>query len=157
METAFDFKRPVDHFLKCTGIAAIEIGAGGDVTVHKTVEIEPPTNRLSFCCVAGDAKRLAALARRCRGDQTAIAAHLVERADALGISLTPHAVVVDRALTAVDAVNAAFDGLMAAGDMAAINRAFKAARAETPALRYRDYLETCRLRALEAMARQATR
>ncbi len=40
------------------------------------------------------------------------------------------------------------------GGLGEFNRAFKIARAETPALRYRDYLEAWRTNTLEAMARQ---
>ena len=48
------------------------------------------------------------------------------------IGITPHHVVVDRAFAAVDAVNAEFKRLQDNGKMREINRAFKAARAETP-------------------------
>lgn len=144
----------VDHFLKCTGVAAIEIGADGETTVRKAVETLVADGAIAYCGTAGDVKRLAARIRRRTGDQAALVAQLHQLAEDLHICLTPHALVVERAIAAVETVDATFSQLRASGKMKGINAGFKVARAETPALRYRDYLETCRLRALEVMAKQ---
>ena len=82
--------------------------------------------------MAGDAGRLAALAHRCSGDQAAVARQLRTLSRDLCIGISPHAVVVDRAFAAVDAVNAEFRRMQDSGGMREINNAFKAARAETP-------------------------
>ena len=52
--------------------------------------------------------------------------------------LTPHAIPVDRALTAVAAVNDTIDKMGSTGELKAFNRAFKEARRADPAIRYFD-------------------
>jgi hypothetical protein len=146
--------RLAEHYLICSGIAAIEIGAGGEVAVREIVDTKPTAGAISICCRAGDAGRLAALAHRCSGDQAAVARQLRIFARDLCIGLSPYHVVVDRAFAAVEAVSAAFKRMQEAGEMRDINQAFKAARAETPSLRYQDYLQSRKLAALEAMAAQ---
>ncbi len=146
-----------DRYLRSAGIAAIEIGADGEIVVRETVDTEASAGCISIVCLPGDLDRLAALAQRCRGDQAAVARQLRQLANDLHIGITPHAVVVDRAFAAADAVNAEFKRLQDTGGMREINSAFKAARAETPSLRYRDYLDAWRANTLEAMARQLTR
>jgi hypothetical protein len=116
-------------------IAAIEIGAGGEVTARETVDTEASAEVISICCMAGDAGHLAALAHRCSGDQAAVARQLRTLARDLCIGISPHAVVVDRAFAAVDAVNAEFRRMQDSGGMCEINKRFQA----WPAQRRRRY------------------
>jgi hypothetical protein len=46
--------------------------------------------------------------------------------------------------------------MQANGGMAAVNRAFKAARAATPSLRYRDHIKAFKLKMVEEIAAQMT-
>lgn len=143
-----------ERYLECAGIAAIEIGAAGEVTVGETVTTEASVGCISLVCLAGDVSRLAALAHWCRGDQAAVARQLRQLANDLYIGVSPHHLVVDRALAAVDAVTVALKRMQDTGGMQDLNRSFKIARAETPSLRYADYLDAWKANALEAMAKQ---
>jgi hypothetical protein len=142
-----------DHYLKSAGIAAIEIGADGEVSVRETVDTKQ-MDGICYCCVARDIDRLAALARRCRGDQAAVAMQIEQLGADHYIGVTHHAVVVDRAMAAVDAVHDMMQRMQGSGGMKQVNEAFKAARATTPSLRYRDHLEAFKLKLIEAMAAQ---
>lgn len=130
-----------DHYLQCAGIAAIEIGAGGEITVREVVTSEATPGCISIVCMAGDVSRLAALAHQCSGDQAAVARQLRRLANDLYIGVSPHSLAVDRREGAVDAVNDAMRRMQDSGGMGDLNRAFKVARAEQPSLRYRDYLD----------------
>lgn len=141
-----------DHYLRSASVAAIEIGAAGEVTVREVVTTEASAGCISLVCLAGDLQRLAGLAHQCRGDQAAVARQLRQLANDLYIGVSPHDLVVGRAFAAVNAVNAEFKRMQDSGQLREINRAFKAARAETPSLRYQDYLDARRLSAMEAMA-----
>lgn len=145
-------KALADHFLKTAGIAAIVIGADGEVTACGTIGIDLPDGWVCFGCLAGDIDRLTVLARRCRGDQAEVAAQLEQLAADHFIGLSRHADVVARALHAVAAVDHRIRELQASGGMVEANRAFKAARATEPSLRYRDHLDSFRLKLLEQMA-----
>lgn len=57
---------------------------------------------------------------------------------------------------AVAAVDHRIREMQANGGMAAVNRAFKAARAATPSLRYRDHIEAFKLKMVEEIAAQMT-
>jgi hypothetical protein len=72
----YDLPKRSRRYLQFSGIAAIEIGADGEVTVRETVDTEASSEVISICCMAGDASRLAALAHRCSGDQAAVARQL---------------------------------------------------------------------------------
>lgn len=141
-----------DYYLQCAGIAAIEIGAGGEVTVRESVTTEASAGCVSIVCLRGDLERLAGLAHQCCGDQAAVARRLRQLAAGLYIGITPHRVVVDRALAAVDAVNGTVRQMQEIGGMREVNRAFKAARTETPSLRYQDHMEALKLKLIQGMA-----
>lgn len=141
-----------DRYLQFSGVAAIEIGADGTVMVRGIVDTRANAETILICCLADDAGRLVALAHGCSGDQAAVARQLRQFARDLCIGITPHAVVVDRAFAAVDAVNAEFKRMQGSGEMREINSAFATARAETPSLRYQDYVLSRKVAALEAMA-----
>ena len=144
-----------EHYLKVAGIAAVSVDRAGAISAQPAASMEIPAVVVSFCCMSGDEARLARIAEGCRGNQAAVAAQLEQLAGDLRIGLTPHAVVVQRALAAVDAVNAAIERLQSTGGLSDINRAFKAARKEMPSLRYFDYLHAHKAAMLEALARGA--
>jgi hypothetical protein len=143
-----------DHYLKAADIGAICIDVDGSVTMYETVGVKIPTGMVILCCRSGDISQLAALARACRGDQAAVAVQLEQLAGDLGIGLSPHAVVVDRALAAVEAVNTTIDHMQRTGGMREFNAMFKTARSVAPSLRYHDYLHGRKAEMLEAMARE---
>lgn len=74
-----------DHYLRSAGIAAICIDADGEVMAYRTIGLELPAGLVCFACLRSDVERLAALARRCRGDQAAIAAQIEQPAGDLYI------------------------------------------------------------------------
>ena len=129
-----------DHYLRSAGIAAICIDADGEVMAYRTIGLELPAGLVCFACLRSDVERLAALARRCRGDQAAIAAQIEQPAGDLYIGLSRHADVL-RGRCAVGLVDHRIREMQANGGMAQVNRAFKEARAATPSLRYRDHLD----------------
>jgi hypothetical protein len=63
-----------DHYLKNAGIAAVCMDADGAVTAYGTLGIRLLAGLICYGCRRGDVERLAAHARRCRGDQAAVAA-----------------------------------------------------------------------------------
>lgn len=143
-----------DHYLKSSGVAAIVISPDGKVTACGTIGIDLPPGWVCFGCLAGDIDRLAGLARRCRGDQAEVAAQLGQLAADHFIGLSRHADVVARALHAVALVDDRIREMQSSGGMAAVNRAFKTARAVTPSLRYRDHLDAFKSKLIEQMAAQ---
>ena len=96
------------------------IDVDGSVSLFETVGIEVPADLVVLCCSAGEAGRIAGLVRASGDSQAAVAARLEQLAGDLGI--TPHAIVVERAFAAGDAINAAIERLQATGGMKDINR-----------------------------------
>ena len=94
-----------DHYLKSAGIAAICIAADGEVTAYATIGIGLPAGLVCYGCMRGDVERLAAPARRCRGDQAKVAAQVEQLAADLYVGLSRDADIVARAMHAVAAVD----------------------------------------------------
>jgi hypothetical protein len=149
-------ERLADHFMKCAGVAAVSVDDAGTIRVVDPVGIARPEGCVVLCCTRGNHVKVAALAfsRAQLKDGQAVALAAVRSAAAdLGISLTPHEAVVQRACAAVAAVSETIAKMQQTGGMKDLNRDFKAARKVNPALRYHDYLHDRKAAMLEAMAR----
>lgn len=147
-----------DHFLKAAGVAAIWIGLDGYIGADDLARVKSEPGRIVYCCPRGSHFVLAYRLQLWKQDQFAasaatIAQRLEELAFEAGVGLTKHSVATDRALQAVNAVEAKIEVLKQAGDMASVNAAFKAARAANPAIRFGDFMHAKKTELLEALVR----
>jgi hypothetical protein len=143
-------ERLADHYIEASGIAGIWIDdATGDTGGLHVVSIDRPLGRRIYCLASFS--EAMALARQCYlyRDMT-----VEQRAEKMGIALTAHSDVIERANRAVDAVNATMKQWQDTGGMASINSAFKARRKIEPSLRYQDWLHRHKELMLETMARE---
>jgi hypothetical protein len=81
-------ERLADHYLRTARIAAICIHAYGAFMAYRTIGLELPAGLVCFGCMRRDAKRLAAHARRCRGDQAGRPDRTARRGSLQGLSVT---------------------------------------------------------------------
>jgi len=125
-----------EYYLRAAGVAAVWIDATGHVGAQDVASIENEPGRTVYCCERGVhfilAYRLFEWKKAGEVDLAAVIAKLDDLADRGGVGLTPHAVAVDRALTAVAAVNETIDKMGSTGELKAFNRAFKEARRIDP-------------------------
>lgn len=147
-------ERLADHFIRSAGVAAVYVDDDGAIGVVDPVTVEQGV-RVLFCCPRGDHLKVAEMAfgvvPAIPGPAGALAA--VRTAAAwLGVTLTPHEAVIQRAFVAVDAVSETIAKMQHSGGMKGFNRDFKAARKVNPALRYHDFLHDRKAAMLAAMA-----
>jgi len=161
-QISFSFDMPTraellaDHFIKCAGIAAVYVDAGGAIGALDDVGAFAPGD-VVFCCARGiHAKVAAAAAARAPtgGAQAAALAAVRAAAAEAGLSLTPIETVIRRAFAAVDAVTATIKQMQRSGGLKNLNRQFKAAREANPKLRYQDFLHDRKAGMLEALAKK---
>ena len=88
-----------------------------------------------------------------RGGPSHDCGKLEDLSDRGGVGLTPHAVVLDRALAAVAVVNEIIEKMGSTGELQDLNAKFKAARKADPSVKYSDYVEARKAAMLEALAR----
>jgi hypothetical protein len=147
-----------EYYLRAAGVAAVWIGADGHVGAEDVAAVTEDPARTVYCCTRGAhfmlAYRLFEWKKSVQVDPTCIAAKLEELAILGGVGLTPHAVVIERAMAAVAAINEAVDKMGATGELREINQAYKAARKDEPSLRYADYLDARKAAMLQAFAQQ---
>jgi hypothetical protein len=150
-----------EYYLRAAGVAAVWIDADGHVGAQDvaSIEIHPP--RIVYCCLRGFhftlAYRLYEWKKAIEADPPAIAVKREELADLGGVGLTPHQIVVDRAMATVALINRTMAKMQATGELRKWNQAFKAARAAEPSLRYADYLEARKAAMVESIAHQGAR
>jgi hypothetical protein len=72
----------------------------------------------------------------------------------MGIGLTPHQAVIQRALAAVETVNQRIADLQKTGGMRELNAEFKAARKAGTVVRYHDFLHAKKMAMLKAIAQR---
>jgi hypothetical protein len=128
-----------DHFIRSAGIAGVYVDADGAIgAVDHVSMFGHPDGRVMFCCARGNHAKVAALAGARIGagrGQPAGMAAVREAAAEMGIGLTPHDTVIQRAFAAVGVVNAKIEEMQKSGDLKELNRDFKAARTADPKLR----------------------
>jgi hypothetical protein len=150
-------ERLADHFIKAAGITGVYADARGAIGVVDVVGIQCDRSQALFCCTAGRqgllAERAATKLQPRAGRAAAVAAICAAAAE-LRFGLTPHETVIRRAFAAVAGVTKKMAELQNAGGMKELNRAFKAARAADPSLRYYDFIHAKKIEMLEAIARQ---
>jgi hypothetical protein len=116
-----------------------------------------PNGRVMFCCARGNhakAATLAAVRMRAGSGQAGALAAVCEAAAELGIGLTPHGTVIQRAFAAVQMVDDQIIELQRTGGMKQLNAEFKAVRKAGAVFRYQDFLHAKKLAMLEAIARR---
>jgi hypothetical protein len=145
-------ERLADHYLEVAGIAAVAIADDGAISVRRFVTTDRIDGARLVCCASFASALSLARAQYLYGGMS-----IEDRAMQMGIGVTPHQVVIERALAAVEKVNAAIAEMQQSGGMREVNAAFKAARLADPSLRYQDHLHACKERMLEALAREAGR
>jgi hypothetical protein len=150
-------ERLADHFIQAAPIAAVYVGAAGEISAFDVVGFEAPWDGVLLCCAEGKqvvivAKAAARIAPAC-GPHAALAALRAAAANA-GVGLTPHGAVAQRALATVEMVNDRITELQRTGGLRDVNAEFKAARAAGKVARYRDFLHAKKLAMLEAIAGQ---
>lgn len=141
-------ERLADHYLAKSGIAGIWIDdKTGDTGALNVVTIDRLEGRSIYCC-----QRFSEALILARDTCLYREISLLHRAGLRGIGVTPHEVVVARAMAAVETVNARIAAAQLNGAMRQINRKFKEARKADPGLRYHDFLHGHKETLLEAMA-----
>jgi len=146
-----------DHFLKSAGIAAVYADDAGAIGAVDIVGIDAPPGWALLCCAPGKQAAIAAKAsiRVVVGmGQGAALAAVREAAAELGIGLTPHETVIQRAVIAVETVNQRIADLQKTGGMKEMNAEFKAARKAGTVIRYHDFLHAKKMAMLEAIAQR---
>ncbi len=146
-----------EHFLRAAGVATVYVDAAGAIGAVDVVGIGAPAGWVLLCCARGNHAKVATLAAaRVPGKhgQAAALAAVREAAAEMGIGLTPHETVVQRALGAVEAVDKRIADLQKTGGLRDINDEFKAARKAGTTVRYRDFLHAKKAVMLEAIARR---
>jgi hypothetical protein len=116
-----------------------------------------PPGWVLLCCARGRQIGIAAkaAARVTAGaDQAAARAALRSVAADCGVGLTPHQMVIQRALAAVETVNQRMADLQKTGGMRDMNDEFKQVRKAGTIVRYHDFLHAKKLAMLEAIARR---
>jgi hypothetical protein len=147
-----------DHFLKAAGIAAVYADAAGAFGAVDVVGIDTPSGWALLCCAPGKqigiATKAAARVGTGTGQAAALAALRSVAADC-GVGLTPHQMVIQRALAAVETINKRIADLQKNGGMKELNAEFREARKVGTTVRYRDFLHAKKAVMLEAIARRS--
>jgi hypothetical protein len=112
-----------------------------------------PPGWVLLCCARGRQIGIAAkAAARVTAGADQAAARAAHRNAAFG--LTPHQMVIQRALAAVETVNQRMADLQKTGGMRDMNDEFKQVRKAGTIVRYHDFLHAKKLAMLEAIARR---
>ena len=139
-------ERLTDHYMRASGIAAVYIEASSPrhrVGYLDSVGIDHPTNRILYCCRGPDAAHVArmlndSLVEGMAFDHAEILLRVT--AERLGVALTAHGIVVQRASEAVAQINEIFDGMKGTPAFATMNNEFKILRRQKKASTYSDFL-----------------
>ena len=146
-----------DQFLKAAGIATVYVDAAGAIGASDAAGMFCPRDRIVLCCARGNHAKVAGLAvarMRANAGEAAALAAVREAAVELGIGLTPHETVIQRAVAAVETVSQKIADLQATGGMKELNAEFKAARKAGTFIRYHDFLHAKKMAMLEAIAQR---
>jgi hypothetical protein len=110
-----------------------------------------------LCCARGNHAKVATLAAArvpAKAGQAGALAAVHEAAAEMGIGLTPHETVIQRAFAAVETVNQRIADMQKTGGMKEMNDEFKQARKAGTIARYKDFLHAKKMTMLEAIAQR---
>lgn len=142
-----------DHFLASSGIAAVWIDSNFTVGVLDVVTIKTD-GLLIYCCAPSESIFLAHLATLIQPSRRPVFLALEQMAQDAGIGITPHHIVVRRAMDAVRAVNDRIADMQRLGSLGDLNLQYRFAKKASPSLRYMDYLHGRKLAMIETLARE---